>query len=300
MNKAYIYLLIPLALALAGCRQQALDGDMPDSVKLEVLDLNLERKPDDAKLLAARARVLLNMGRVKEAAYDINRAVSLEPDNVQYLMLKSDISFANGSIEESYRTLDAADHLAPGNIEIQLKLGEITFYSRDYDRSLVYLSSVTEREPNNRTALFMRGYIYKEKGDTANAVKLLRQVTDRFPDYAPAFEELGILYAIRLNPLAAEYLGTAIELEPNNTNAIYALAMFHQECGDFEAAENLYHQLLVINPHSADAWHNLGWIALTQSGDFAQAVEYFDKALEAAPGMASAIENRQLALDAMK
>ncbi len=306
MNTNYTYrpLLLMLAAACgllaAACRQNTVEPDMADSVKLEYLDLGLERTPGDHKLLAARAQVLFDLQRLKEAAYDINRAVELDPDNLQYLMLKSDIAFANGSVEDSYRTLETAERLDPQNIDVQLKLGEITFYSRDYDRSLKYLTSVTEREPNNRTALFMKGYIYKEKGDTANAVTLLRRVTDKFPDYAPAFEELGILYATRQNPLAAEYLGTAVQLDPNNTNALYALAMYHQDLGNLEAAESLYRQLLDLNPNSADAWHNLGWIALTQDGDYPRAVELFDRALAADPTHREALANRQVAAEAMR
>ena len=287
-------------LLATSCRQKNPEPDMADSVKLEYYDLKLERNPNDHSLLAARAQVLFDLKRLKEAAYDINRAVELDPDNLQYLMLKSDISFANGSIEDSYRTLESAERLAPNNIDVQLKLGEITFYSRDYDRSLKYLTNVTSNEPNNRTALFMKGYIYKEKGDTASAVNLLRQVTDKFPDYAPAFEELGILYATRRNPLAAEYLGTAIQLAPNNTNAVYALAMYHQDLGNYDAAESLYRQLLDLNPNSADAWHNLGWIELTHYSDYQRAVEYFDRALAADPQHPESLANRQVALEAQK
>lgn len=306
MNIKATYRTLFVALAAAGCllgagcRQKQVEPDMADSVKLEYYDLGLERTPNDHRLLAARARVLFDLQRIKEAAYDINRAVELDPENLEYLMLKSDIAFANGSIEDSYRTLEAAERLDPQNIDVQLKLGEITFYSRDYDRSLKYLTNVTEREPNNRTALFMKGYIYKEKGDTAQAVTLLRRVTDKFPDYAPAFEELGILYSIRQNPLSAEYLGTAIQLDPNNTNALYALAMYHQDLGNYDAAESLYRQLLDINANSADAWHNLGWIELTHYSDYQRAIEYFDRALAIDPAHAEARVNRQVAQEAQK
>lgn len=289
-----------LALLATGCKHQEVTDDLSDSVKLELLDQGIEKDPKDPGLLSARARVLLNLGRLQEAKFDIDRALAIDPENESYLLLKSDICFANGNIEESYRTLENAENLWPRSKEVQLKLGEITFYSRDYDRSLEYLSRVTEHDANNRTALFMKGFIYKEKGDTASAVQLFRRVCDRYPDYAPAFEQLGVLYAAHGENIALEYLNTVLELEPSNTNAIYALALFYQDRGDYENAETLYRQLLDINPNSADAWHNLGWIELTHYSDYQRAVEYFDHALEVDPDMANAILNRQLALDAMK
>ena len=289
-----------LPLLTIGCRQHEVTDDMPDSVKLELLDLNLERDPDNPELLAARAKVLFNLQKLKEAAYDIKRALDADPDNLDYLLLKADICFANGNIEESYQTLGAAEKLAPKNQEVQLKMGELTFYSRDYDRSLKYLSTVTEKDPNNRTALFMKGFIYKEKGDTASAVQLFRRVCDKFPDYAPAFEELGVLYAARNENMALEYLNTAHQLEPSNTNVMYALALFYQERKDMETAETYYRQILDINPSSADTWHNLGWIELTYYSDYQRAVEYFDKALEINPQMENAIANKQLAMEQLK
>lgn len=301
MKNIYTYcLLFLLPLLATGCGPKHIDDDMPDSVKLEMLDINLQRDPDNPEILAARAKVLFNLQRIKEANFDIDRALKADPENLEYLMLKADVAFANGNIEESYRALESAERLTPNSQEVQLKMGEITFYSRDYDRSLTYLTKVTGRDPNNRTALFMKGFIYKEKGDTASAVQLFNRVCDKFPDYAPAFEELGVLYASRNNPMALEYLNTALQLEPSNTNAMYALALYYQDHQDMESAETLYHQILDINPASADAWHNLGWIELTYYTDFERALEYFDKALEADPEHPQALANRELAQQQLK
>lgn len=294
-------LIALLALALAGCKQKPSDFDsLTDSEKLEVLDLRLNRNPKDDKARADRAEVLFSLGRTKEALADINKAVELAPKNVDYRLLQADLHFAGGDVENSYKALSEAEKLDPESNEVQLKMGEVTFYSRDYDRALKCLSNVTAREPDNRTALFMKGFIYKEMGDTASAVTLLRKVCDLYPDYEPAFEELGILYSTRHDPMAVEYLGTAQRLEPNNTNVLYALAMYSQEGGNMDQAESYYRQILSLNPASADAWHNLGYIELTYYRDYPRAAAYFDSALMADPTHHAALTNRQLAQEAMK
>ena len=284
-----------LAIGAVGCQQKKAEEELTDAEKLELLDLKIERSPKDADLLAKRARVLLNLNRPKEALFDIGKAVKLDPDKVDYHLLEADIYFANGDVKNSYRALGEAEQLAPKSKEVQLKMGEITYLSRDYDRSLQHLTKVTEQEPNNIQALFMKGFIYKEKGDTAESVILLRRVCDIDPTYEPAFEELGVLYASRQNPMALEYLSTAMRLEPSNTNVLYALAMYHQDLEQYDEAEKYYHQMLDINPASADAWHNLGYLEMTVYGDFDRAIEYFDKALEANPQHEAALTNRALA-----
>ncbi|MBR1550203.1 MAG: tetratricopeptide repeat protein [Bacteroidales bacterium] len=298
MKNVYKYCLIALLpLLTVACGQREVTDDMPDSIKLQLLDINIERDPDNAELLAARARVLFNLQRLQEAGFDISQALKSDPKNLEYLLLKSDIAFAGGNIEDSYRTLTEAEGIDPSNQDVLLKLGELTFYSRDYDRSLKYLSQVTERDPNSRTALFMKGFIYKEKGDTANAVQFFRRVCDKFPDYSPAFEQLGVLYASVNNPMAVEYLTTALNLDPSNTNSMYALALYYQERQELEPAETLYHQILDLNPNSADAWHNLGYIELFSYRDYARAIEYFTHAVEANSQYIEAYVNRGCAYE---
>ncbi len=301
MKHYYKYIVLIVAmLTVVACKSGNIDGDMSDSEKLELLDIRLEKTPKDAALLAERARVLLNLGRAKDAIHDADMAVKLKPEVVEYRLLQADACFANGNADDSYKALTEAERLEPDNMEVQLKMGEITFYSRDYERSLRCLTKVTEKEPDNRTALFMKGFIYKEKGDTAGAVVLLRKVCDLYPDYEPAFEELGVLYATRQNPMAVEYLTTALTLEPNNTNAMYALAMYHQERQEMDEAESLYRRMLDVNSNSADAWHNLGYIELTFYHDYDRAITYFDSALASDPGHEATIINRQLAEEMKK
>ena len=284
-----------LAIGAVGCHQKKAEEELTDAEKLELLDLKIERSPEDADLYAKRARVLLNLNRPKEALYDIGKAVDLEPEVTEYRLLEADVYFANGDIKNSYGALGVAEHLAPKSMDVQLKMGEITYYSRDYDRALQHLSKVTEQDQNNRTALFMKGFVYKEKGDTAQAVALFRRVCDIYPDYEPAFEELGVLFASRQNPMALEYLTTAMRLEPTNTNVLYALAMYFQDLEQYDEAEKYYHQIIDINPYSADAWHNLGYLEMTVYGDFDRAIECFDKATEANPRHEAALANRELA-----
>ena len=307
MNKIYTYTtLVVFALGLCvavGCsnevtneNKQVQTDERPDSEKLKDLDLKIEKNPNDIQSRYERAKVLLNMNRNSEAMSDIDRALKEAPDNVDFLLLKADICLRNGNMAECYKVLQHAEEISSDNQEVLLKMGEITFDSKDYDRSLEYLSRVTKKDEDNRAALFMKGFIYMEKGDTASAVQFFRRVCDRYPDYAAAFEQLGVLYASRQEPLAVEYLNTAIQLEPSNTNALYALAMFYQNTEQMDEAESLYRQILVINPNSADAYHNLGWIELTFYHDYARAIEFFDKALEIDPQMENAIINRQLAI----
>ena len=298
MKKMKTYLLAAIVLVtVASCHQQKETADLSDSEKLEVLDLQLEHHPKDPHLYAERALVHFNLGRLKEAQADIEHAVELDSKNVDYRLRQADIYLTSGNIENSYKALSEAEKLDPDNKEVQLKLGEVTLYGHDYDRALRHLDKVTSQEPDNITALTIKSYVHKEMGDTVSAVRLLTHVCDIDPENVMAFEELGVLYSLRHNPLAVEYLSAALRLNPNNTNAMYSLAMYYQETGNFVEAEKLYRQMLDVNPNSSDALNNLGYLEKEVYGDLERAAEYFDKALEADPDNREAQQNRELIID---
>lgn len=298
MRQKTTYIVIVAAmLCVVGCKSKEHQVDLSDAQKLEILDMKVKKHQNDCSLLAERAQLLLKLGRTQEAVYDINRASNIEPDNVEYRLIQADAALANGDRSGCYNALTEAERIDPDNKEVQLKLGEFTFYTGDYDRALKSLSKVTETDPTNRTALMIKGHVYKETGDTASAVTLFRKVCDLYPDYEPAFEELGILYATRGNAMALEYLSTALRLSPNSTETLYALAMYYQEQEELEKAENLYNQLLDINPNSADALHNLGYIELFYYRDYERAIEYMNKALEADPTNLNALVDRGCAYE---
>lgn len=286
-----------LSVWSSACRETPSQAPTTPEESLKMLDAKLYKHPKDAALLFERAQIYMQMNRVNEAISDLTRAISIDNSKIGYHLLLADAHFANGDVEHAYSALRAALELNPENEEATLKMGEIAYYSRDYDRAMECLTSVTAKDPNNRTALFMKAFIYKETGDTTNAVLLLRKVCDLYPDYDAAFEELGILYASRLDPLALEYLSTAIRINPQNTSALYALAMYQQDSKQYDKAEELYKQILDINPNHKDAWHNRGYIQLFVYGDTEQAIEYLTRALQCDPAFIEALVNRGCAYE---
>lgn len=292
--KIKILLSICIALlAITACNKKVrTTSEMSNEDILEVLTIRINKEPKNADLYYDRGKVLLDLQRNNEAIADLTIASNLEPKNVSYLMLLGDAYFATGNVEQSYQKFQQAIDMEPENSEAYLKLGEIAFYCRDYDRSLECLSKVTETDNNNLTALFMKGFIYKEKGDTAKAVTLFRKVCDAHPDHSPAFEELGMLYATHHNPLAVEYLNTAIRINPKNNSAKYALAMYFQDEGNFTNAEELYKSILDNNAGHAPAWHNRGFIELYHMNNPATAIEHFTRAIQIDPTFKEAYTNR--------
>ena len=57
-----------------------------------------------------------------------------------------------------------------------------------------------------------------------------------------------------------------------------AIAIQHHQAGRLQAAEQIYRQILAVEPNQADAIHLLGVIAC-QAGKYEAAVEYIERAI---------------------
>lgn len=292
-----LILLLPIITAICGCNNSTPSENMSNEDILKVLDIKIHKNPKDDNLYYDRAKIYIELNRVNDAIADLARAVSINDKEFKYHMLLADAYFSNGDVGKSYSSLQRALELEPDSQEAFLKMGEIAYYSRDYDRAMDNLGKVTAKDPQNRTALFMKGFIYKETGDTTNAILLLRKVCDYHPDYAPAFEELGMLYADHHDPLAVEYLNTALRLQPDNTNALYGLAMYYQDLNQPERAEELYKQILDINDNHKEAWHNRGYLQLFTYGDYPLAIEHLTRAIQCDSTFIEAWTNRGCAYE---
>jgi tetratricopeptide (TPR) repeat protein len=109
--------------------------------------------------------------------------------------------------------------------------------------------------------------------------------------------ELGELYAMRKDPIAADYLKNAIRLRPDSKEALYMLGMFYQEAGKYEYALETYSKLAKVDSTFKDASYNSGYIYLVYLRDFKKAAGYFTTALQRDPGYTGAMFNRGYAYE---
>lgn len=284
-------------VSIMSCKQSTIREDMSNEEKLEILDIKINKKPNDASLYFDRAKIYVELQRYNEALNDLTKATELDKNNTEYLMLLGDTYFRVGNMEYSAKAIEHLLEIEPDNTDALLKLGEVEFYTKDYDRAMETLSKVTAKDKNNLTALHLKSFIYKETGDTNSAITYLQKIINLYSDYVPGYVELGILMSDLNNPLAVEYLNSALNIDPQNTNAMYALAMYYQIQKKMELAESLYKQILDINANDKDAWHNRGYIELFHYGDYETAIEYFNQAIRCDNQFIEAYTNRGIAYE---
>lgn len=95
---------------------------------------------------------------------------------------------------------------------------------------------------------------------------------------------------------ALPYLEAVLARQPGNVRALVLTAQVHREANRLDRAGSLLDDALRLDPQSAEAWNELGGIAMARQ-DYAAALENFEQALAAKSGLVYALLNAGQAAD---
>ncbi len=96
-----------------------------------------------------------------------------------------------------------------------------------------------------------------------------------------------LLHAVDRTEKAAALFEKAVEVDPENEDGWYMLAMIRNEVGDLEGATDAFRKLVVLNSNHARGWYNLG-LAQIQSGNREAGLLALSRAETADPDSADA------------
>lgn len=156
------------------------------------------------------------------------------------------------------------------------------FLSRadDNDASIEQLSEAVRLSP--QAAIFHEnlGRAYRRKGMLKEAERELAEASRLSPKEAEVWISLGHLLRDqkRFDEAAAAYR-SAYQIDPTSEEAASGLSVVLIEAGKPEEAETVLVKATEASPKGASLWNNLG-VARTKRGDYAGAVQAFQKAID--------------------
>ena len=89
---------------------------------------------------------------------------------------------------------------------------------------------------------------------------------------------------------ALPYLQAVLRQQPGNIRTMVLIAQVHREAGRLTDATPLLDEALRLDPRSAEAWNELGGVAMARE-EYAIALQHFQQALSAKDGLAYALLN---------
>jgi len=140
-----------------------------------------------------------------------------------------------------------------------------------------------------------QAFLLHQQGRLEEANALYREILAGHPNNAHALHLFGVLRAQRGDyAAAADFIGRAVALDPNNPTAFYNLGNTLRELKRLDEAVANYDRALALRP-TAEAWGNRGAV-LQELGRPNEAIVSFDRALAMTPSHATSHFNRGNAL----
>ena len=272
-----------------------------DSAKvfLEEINRKITADAENPALYLARSQFYMKDRQSDNALKDINRAITLQPNNPDLYITCADIYLQMGQVESAREALNKGITADPGSKRALLAMARLNLVIRDYPRTFEYIQKVLSLSNVYPEAYYSRAIAYLETGDTNKAVTDLLKAVDQNQAYYEALVQLGELYSIRKDKIAADYLKNALALKPNSREALYLLGMFYQSTNQYYPAIETYKRLRKSDSTFRNAPYNIGYICLVYLKDYPQAVLNFSAAIKTDPAYFEAYFNRGLANEMM-
>ena len=286
---------------------------------LEYLDRSLALQEIEG-VYAARARVLLRLGRAGEAVVSLQKAVESNPTDqnlrLTYARLLVDIKEYDKARVEFEKLHEAS----PDDAELLYTLGLLSLESQRLDDAEKYMMMLVRMGERDGEAQYYLGRIYENRKQYDQAIEWYEQVhlgdyqfdarlriadmlglsgnTDQAIEHLDAMlrgsQASGTLVRIyiakgellrqaRRYEEAMSVFDTALEIVPGNSDLLYARALVAERLGRIDQLEADLKVILEIEPDNAHALNALGFTLADQTDRIEEAYAYLKRAIEIMP-----------------
>jgi tetratricopeptide (TPR) repeat protein len=172
--------------------------------------------------------------------------------------------------------------LNKGNADVQFELGERLFQLGFLDEALQLFEVLQRKYPEEGEILAFLAEIHLEMDNEEKALNLLEKISEQDPSFPQALLLLADLYQMQgLFEVSEQKILRAKQLLPNESIIDFALGELYAEQGKLAEAVESYQ--LVLKEQTEIAGVNINQRlaeVLSVSGQFEEALPFYDKALE--------------------
>ena len=244
-----------------------------------VIDLSepYEVIPEDEKIDVNRAEKLIDFGNYLGLISYTSEILRQNPHDVDALFYQGVCFFGNSGdvIMLSPRALENFDkvlEINPEYLGAWYYKSKVLYQMKNYDEALIFIDKALAIYPNFQDAIIQKELILTAKNEQANQPPI--------PTKAAQLTKQGTLLAqIGDYQGALRLIDQALELEPDNVNALNDKGWIFLQAENPTEALVWINKTLEIDPNLVHALHNKG-LALFELEQFEESMIWFDRALE--------------------
>ena len=215
-----------------------------------LLDEALAKRPNDPTTLSLKARLLLSDNKVEEALTVARAAVAANPRSADAQLTLGRVYLTRHETDDARKTFNEALKLGSNSIEAQLELAKLHMDRGEVDTAIDFAKQGLSAAPDSLDAqLMLVRSMAAKSDDEGKAEAALRPLLARYPKVPKVYNVSGALALARNDRVAArkawEY---ALQLDPNNVDALGGLAALAAEAGKPSDAWALVNSRLKVAP----------------------------------------------------
>ena len=246
----------------------------------------------DLQVLMGRAS--RELGRLEAAAEHFRRAMAIDPRDATPVLDLANLRAMQQRHEQADALLRRARELQPHDPATLQNVAEALRKQQRYEESLAAYRAVLELDPEYALAHAGMGDALFRLERYEEALQSMAQAASLQPELpmAGSLHRLMGRAALELGrPEAGDHFERAVQLDPQDAEALDHLAMLRFGQQRYEAALGRYRSLLEINPDNAQTHSNLG-ATLYYLGRAEEALRSFEHALSLDPALETARAGR--------
>lgn len=210
-------------------------------------------------------------------------------ENKEHLLRQADVLLDQGRLSEAAILFRQILTLDAGDIESWLMLGAIEAESGDVAASLRCCEAVISIDPNNVEALVMKGRLLLAKGEIASAQAALEEALKIDPSDGEAWDVLaGVYLKLNLFHEAVRCGREAIRFQPLVPDGYINLGSALAGAGQLDEASRMCLAATRLDGRNGLAWGSLA-LVWERSGNWIEAKRAYNNMLQLLPGYVSGL-----------
>lgn len=167
---------------------------------------------------------------------------------------------------------------------VPVTLGRYYFLSKQNEKAALYLNKAIKLREDLPGLWVLRGINFLRMDSLDQALDNFQTSVQKFPRDPEINYFLGTILSRRKNYVQAiKYLSKSLEVEPGNVQSLLAIAAAYDEVHQYDKSEQIYEQLLKIDPERPVILNNYAYHLAVRGIRLTHALELARKAIELEP-----------------
>jgi len=234
--------------------------------------------PKKIALLVSQANVLIQQGRLPEAALQYEKICAKDPKDARNWDTLGAIYGRLNQLAKAQEACSRAVALDPNHLGAHLNLEAALIGQGKYSEAETAVRRALATHSQVAELWFRLGKIEQIQSRLVDADHAYHQALHREPSHQGALQNLASIALARNDFATAERCCLRlVELQPRSVKYLQNLAAVYQVTQRLQAAESCYRKALTLDPSQSDLYGNLG-VLLSELGRYDEALENFGKA----------------------